>query len=145
MDSIGYFFMAWTDPQLLFIVAAGTFAGIYIGAIPGLSVTMAASILISFTFTWHVNEALALITLQKKNDSTALGLCTSEDQVSCLRVYHAPHRYLYSPVENKVCVRMKERFVECSALESVESGFQAAVNLSRNEIRQWVQELEILH
>jgi|GEM_PF-5082718 len=87
----------------------------------------------------------ALITLQKKNDSTALGLCTSEDQVSCLRVYHAPHRYLYSPVENKVCVRMKERFVECSALESVESGFQAAVNLSRNEIRQWVQELEILH
>ena len=47
MDSIGYFFMAWTDPQLLFIVAAGTFAGIYIGAIPGLSVTMAASILIS--------------------------------------------------------------------------------------------------
>ena len=61
MESIGYFFMAWTDPQLLFIVAAGTFAGIYIGAIPGLSVTMAASILISFTFTWHVNEALALI------------------------------------------------------------------------------------
>lgn len=61
MDSIGYFFMTWTDPQLLFIVAAGTFAGIYIGAIPGLSVTMAASILISFTFTWHVNEALALI------------------------------------------------------------------------------------
>ena len=40
---------------------AGTFVGIYIGAIPGLSVTMAVSILISFTFTWHVNEALALI------------------------------------------------------------------------------------
>jgi putative tricarboxylic transport membrane protein len=36
-------------------------AGIYVGAIPGLSVTMAASILISFTFKWDVNEALALI------------------------------------------------------------------------------------
>ena len=53
--------MSWTNPYLLFLTAAGTFAGIYIGAIPGLSVTMAVSILISFTFKWHVNEALALI------------------------------------------------------------------------------------
>ena len=53
--------MSWTDPYLLFPDAAGTFAGIYVGAIPGLSVTMAVSILISFTFKWHVNEALALI------------------------------------------------------------------------------------
>ena len=53
--------MSWTDPYLLFLTAAGTFAGIYVGAIPGLSVTMAVSILISFTFKWNVNEALALI------------------------------------------------------------------------------------
>jgi putative tricarboxylic transport membrane protein len=53
--------MSWTNPYLLFLTAAGTFAGIYIGAIPGLSVTMAVSVLISFTFKWHVNEALALI------------------------------------------------------------------------------------
>ncbi|MEM8854379.1 MAG: tripartite tricarboxylate transporter permease, partial [Pseudomonadota bacterium] len=37
------------------------FAGIYVGAIPGLSVTMAASILISFTFSWEVNHALCLM------------------------------------------------------------------------------------
>lgn len=61
MEAVSYFFMAWLDPSLLFIVAAGTFAGIYIGAIPGLSVTMATSILISFTFKWNVNDALALI------------------------------------------------------------------------------------
>lgn len=60
-EAFGYFFMTWVDPYLLFLTAAGTFAGIYIGAIPGLSVTMAVSILISFTFKWHVNEALALI------------------------------------------------------------------------------------
>jgi putative tricarboxylic transport membrane protein len=53
--------MSWVDPRLLFLTAAGTFAGIYIGAIPGLSVTMAVSILISFTFKWDVNSALALI------------------------------------------------------------------------------------
>lgn len=61
MEAFAYFFMAWTDVSLLLMVAIGTLAGIYIGAIPGLSVTMAASILISFTFKWDVNDALALI------------------------------------------------------------------------------------
>jgi len=60
-QSFEYFAIAWTDPQLFMLTALGTFAGIYIGAIPGLSVTMAVSILISFTFAWDVNEALALI------------------------------------------------------------------------------------
>lgn len=60
-DTIGYFLMAWVQPNLLFLTALGTFLGIYIGAIPGLSVTMAVSILISFTFSWDVNNALALI------------------------------------------------------------------------------------
>ncbi|MBL4613281.1 MAG: tripartite tricarboxylate transporter permease [Magnetovibrio sp.] len=53
--------MSWSDPYLLLMTAAGTFAGVYVGAIPGLSVTMAVSILISFTFSWDTNEALALM------------------------------------------------------------------------------------
>ena len=53
--------IAWFDPWLLFLTGMGTLAGIYVGAIPGLSVTMAVSILISFTFKWEVNDALALI------------------------------------------------------------------------------------
>ena len=61
MDALGYFFMSWLDWQILLLTGLGTFAGIYIGAIPGLSVTMAVSILISFTFKWDVNHALALI------------------------------------------------------------------------------------
>lgn len=61
MDALGYFLMSWLDIKMLALTALGTFAGIYIGAIPGLSVTMAVSILISFTFKWDVNEALALI------------------------------------------------------------------------------------
>ncbi|MCM2131516.1 tripartite tricarboxylate transporter permease [Larsenimonas rhizosphaerae] len=60
-DTLSYFLMAWSDPWLLGLVATGTFAGIYIGAIPGLSVTMAVSILISFTFAWDINNALALM------------------------------------------------------------------------------------
>lgn len=61
IDALGFFAISWLDPYLLFLTAAGTLAGIYVGAIPGLSVTMATSILISFTFSWGVNEALALI------------------------------------------------------------------------------------
>ncbi len=62
MDTaLGYFLTSWLDPDLLVLVAVGTLAGIYIGAIPGLSVTMAVSILISFTYAWDTNEALALM------------------------------------------------------------------------------------
>lgn len=60
-EALAYVSIVWLDPWLVFLCATGTFAGIYIGAIPGLSVTMATSILISFTFKWEVNEALALI------------------------------------------------------------------------------------
>jgi putative tricarboxylic transport membrane protein len=60
-SAFSYFFMAWLNPHLLMLTAAGTFAGIYVGAIPGLSVTMAVSILISFTFAWDINNALALM------------------------------------------------------------------------------------
>lgn len=48
-EILGFFVTTWTDPWLIFLVAVGTFAGIYIGAIPGLSVTMATSILISLS------------------------------------------------------------------------------------------------
>lgn len=61
IEALQYFTIAWLDPKLLALVAIGTFAGIYIGAIPGLSVTMAVSILISFTFAWEVNDALCLM------------------------------------------------------------------------------------
>jgi putative tricarboxylic transport membrane protein len=56
-----YVLMPLLDVKLLALTALGTFAGIYVGAIPGLSVTMAVSILISFTFSWEVNPALALM------------------------------------------------------------------------------------
>jgi putative tricarboxylic transport membrane protein len=39
----------------------GVLAGIWVGAIPGLSGTMAVSLLISFTFSWELNNALAVM------------------------------------------------------------------------------------
>lgn len=47
--------------KIIVIVATGVLGGIIIGSIPGLTVTMAAAILISFTYGWDLIEALALI------------------------------------------------------------------------------------
>ena len=49
MEIFGHMLQALIDPQLVIYLAVGVFLGIYIGAVPGLSVTMAASLLISFT------------------------------------------------------------------------------------------------
>ena len=46
--------------QILFC-ALGCFVGIYVGAIPGLSVTMATSLLIAMTYSWSTEAALAVM------------------------------------------------------------------------------------
>lgn len=61
METVVAFLTVFTQPQLFLLVGVGTFAGVYVGAIPGLSVTMAVSILISFTFSWDVYPAIALM------------------------------------------------------------------------------------
>ncbi len=60
MEALSYFATSWLNPELLALTALGTFLGVYVGAIPGLSVTMAVSILISLTFAWDVNNARCL-------------------------------------------------------------------------------------
>lgn len=59
MEQLDYMLRALLDPQLLLYLGVGVFLGIYIGAVPGLSVTMAASLLISFTYSWDVLPAMA--------------------------------------------------------------------------------------
>lgn len=61
MEAFLAFFIVILQPELLVLVGLGTFAGVYIGAIPGLSVTMAVSILISFTFSWDIYPAISLM------------------------------------------------------------------------------------
>ena len=61
MDMITHLMVVFREPMLILLVALGTFAGIYVGAIPGLSGTMAVSLLVSFTFAWPTNEALAIM------------------------------------------------------------------------------------
>ncbi len=49
------------DLRFIFLVMVGAFAGLVVGAMPGLSVTMATAILVSVTFTWAVKDAMALM------------------------------------------------------------------------------------
>jgi len=60
-QNLHYLLIPFLNMKMMLLIWIGVFAGIWIGAIPGLSVTMAASLLISFTFPWELNDALALI------------------------------------------------------------------------------------
>ncbi|MCR4601636.1 MAG: tripartite tricarboxylate transporter permease [Clostridia bacterium] len=61
MEILTYIAAPLLNPFWLAMVALGVFMGIYIGAIPGLSATMAVSLLVSFTYGWSTNTALALM------------------------------------------------------------------------------------
>lgn len=60
-QSLQYFLIPFVDWHLMALVWVGVLSGIWVGAIPGLSGTMAVSLLISFTFSWELNNALALM------------------------------------------------------------------------------------
>lgn len=49
------------DVNFVFLVVVGSFLGLVVGTLPGLSVTMATAILVSITYTWSLSDAIALI------------------------------------------------------------------------------------
>jgi len=49
------------DLNFILLVFAGSLTGLFVGAMPGLSVTMATALLVSVTFTWKTHNAMALI------------------------------------------------------------------------------------
>ena len=65
------FLQPFVSLSLIWWIGVGTFVGLYVGAIPGLSVTMAVSLLISFTFTWDVLPALAIYVRAALGDDAA--------------------------------------------------------------------------
>ncbi|WP_420393001.1 tripartite tricarboxylate transporter permease [Acuticoccus sp.] len=61
MDGFLSALVAFTDPYLLFIVLIGTIGGVVVGAMPGLSSTMATALLLPFTLTMDPIAAIALL------------------------------------------------------------------------------------
>lgn len=49
------------DARFMAMVLLGSVAGLFVGAIPGLSVSMATALLVSITYTWEHSDALAMI------------------------------------------------------------------------------------
>ncbi len=47
--------------KVIFLIAVGTLGGLLVGSIPGLTVTMATALLVSLTYPWPMDDALALI------------------------------------------------------------------------------------
>lgn len=60
-QNIAYLLIPFTNFSVFALLILGVILGIWVGAIPGLSITMAVSLLISFTFSWELNNAVALI------------------------------------------------------------------------------------
>ncbi|MEG2074809.1 MAG: tripartite tricarboxylate transporter permease, partial [Angelakisella sp.] len=47
--------------RFVLLVLMGSVAGLFVGAIPGLSVSMATALLVSVTYSWNSSDALATI------------------------------------------------------------------------------------
>lgn len=54
-------FSYFMDFHYVIYVLIGAVAGLFVGAIPGLSVTMATAILVSVTYSWSTTDAMATI------------------------------------------------------------------------------------
>ncbi|MFD1415847.1 tripartite tricarboxylate transporter permease [Oceanobacillus jeddahense] len=61
METIQQILTPLLNMNLFFLVAAGTFGGIILGAIPGLSVTLTVALILSLTYSWELLDALALM------------------------------------------------------------------------------------
>ena len=61
MIDAGSVFQYFLQPDVILYVFLGAVAGTFVGAIPGLSVTMATALLVSITYSWDTTHALATI------------------------------------------------------------------------------------
>lgn len=61
MESIIDVFSYFIDIRFQIFVLIGATAGLFVGAIPGLSVTMATALLVSITYSWNALDAMATI------------------------------------------------------------------------------------
>lgn len=61
MNAIVDVLRLFVDLRFVLMVFLGSLAGLFVGAIPGLSVSMATALLVSVTYTWSAQDALAMV------------------------------------------------------------------------------------
>ena len=57
LEGLKYFL----EPRFVLLCGAGSVAGLFVGAVPGLSVSMATALLVSITYSWEAPDALAAV------------------------------------------------------------------------------------
>ena len=61
MDILYYMSIIFREPWLMVLTAFGTYAGLHISSIPGLSCVMLMPLLVSFSFGWEQHSAWAVM------------------------------------------------------------------------------------
>lgn len=61
MDAILEVLAYFTNMRFVLMVFSGAVSGLLVGAIPGLTVSMATALLVSVTYTWAAQDALAMV------------------------------------------------------------------------------------
>ncbi|MDQ0157182.1 tripartite tricarboxylate transporter permease [Robertmurraya andreesenii] len=61
MENLQYILQPFIQWDLLLIVAVGTLFGFIVGALPGLSVTMGVTLLVSLTYSWDTTAAIVFM------------------------------------------------------------------------------------
>ena len=61
MNYMTSFFSCFIDYRFIGLTFLGAVLGLFVGSIPGLSVTMATALLVSITYTWQTTNAMAAI------------------------------------------------------------------------------------
>ena len=61
MEAILHSLAFFIQPRFVLLCGLGSVAGLFVGSIPGLSVSMATALLVSITYTWSANDALATV------------------------------------------------------------------------------------
>jgi putative tricarboxylic transport membrane protein len=61
MDMFLGIFSYAINMQFVLLVLSGSLAGLFVGSIPGLSVSMATALLVSITYSWQTTNAIATI------------------------------------------------------------------------------------
>ena len=61
MEILSYMSLIFREPWLILLVALGTYAGLHISSIPGLSCVMLMPLLVSFSFGWEQHSAWAVM------------------------------------------------------------------------------------
>ena len=73
MDAFLTALSAFSDPYLLMVILIGTLGGVLVGAMPGLSSTMATALLLPFTLTMDPIPSMPPVHLpQRQRRSTAI-------------------------------------------------------------------------